>query len=344
MFERNVYDVYGLYCEERFHVGMYDAFEAGGQSYILLPKEESMLREEEMIAFTDYMKSIGDTTILTPLPTLRGQRAGLIDGQLVYLCALPPLLEESQMRVRSEADQGAHLAAIHYYGRQMPYEARQYEFFGQWHKLWETRLDQLEGWYQQLLYQGPQSYVDEAFLFSFPYYMGLTENAIQFVVDAMLDDPSKEQERPTICHRRYTDHTWLVLSEHGAIVKRPTEFVYDHPCRDLAEWIRDQRRDQRSFSWNQIESFLTTYEQYETLSSYSWRLLYARLVFPLHYFEAVEDYYSSQIREEQISAGQHLFQLLDTEGENEKFLKEFAAFILPAKAGGQLPVIEWLAQ
>ncbi len=344
MFERNVYDVYGLYCESRFSIGEYEGFDAGGQSYLLLPKEESISSEQEMIAFANYLHSIGDTTVLQPLTTVHRQQSGLIDGQEVYVCLLPQNVLQDQHLVSEPADTGAHLATIHYHGKQMPYEKRSYEFFGQWHKLWETRLEQLEGWYQQILYETPQSYVDEAFLFSYPYYMGLTENSIQYVVDAMMDDPSREQEKPTICHRRFNDRTWLVLSEKGEIVKRPTEFVYDHPCRDLAEWIRDHKMDEESFSWRNVDVFLQGYEQYQPLTTYSWRLLYARLLFPLHYFETIEHYYRSQVREAREEAGRDFFHLLEQEYRNEQFLKEFTRDALLSKKmmTNNIPSLEWM--
>ncbi|WP_332695756.1 spore coat putative kinase YutH [Halalkalibacter lacteus] len=346
MFERNLYDGYGIYCESRFTVGEYEGFEAGGKSYLLLPKEECMLQEDEMIAFSEYMRSIGDISVLEPLVTLQKRRSALIDGQEVYVCPLPDVGERQgpQTQVLTPEEKGAHLATVHHYGKQIPYQKRSYDFFGQWAKLWETRLEQLEGWYQQILYEGPQSYVDESFLFSYPYFMGLSENAIQYAVDATLDDPARDQEKPTICHRRFTDRTWIVITEAGEIVKRPTAFVYDHPCRDLAEWTRDQHWTEEEFYWEKLESFIRGYEQYETLTSYSWKLLYARLLFPLHYYEAIEAYYRSQITEEKFKLGQEFLRLMDNEHKNERFLKEFAEHILMTRGVGtnQVPPIDWL--
>ncbi|KHF41109.1 spore coat putative kinase YutH [Halalkalibacter okhensis] len=346
MFERNLYDIYGIYCQQRFSIGAYEGFEADGKSYILLPKEECMSQEDEMNSFLEYMRSIGDASVVEPINTLQRRKSGLIDGQEVYVCALPIGKDrvDGHFRFRTPEEKGGHLATVHYFGKQFPYQKRGYDFFGQWPKLWETRLEQLEGWYQQIIYERPQSYVDEAFLFSYPYFMGLTENAIQYVVDATLDDPTRNQEKPTICHRRYTDRTWIVLSEEGDIVKRPTEFVYDHPCRDIAEWTRDLHLTEKNFPWEKLNDFLKGYEQYEPLTTYSWKLLYARLLFPLHYFEAIEGYYRSQIQEEKIQLGQSFFQMLEKEHKNERFLKEFAETILMSKGVGttRVPPLDWL--
>ncbi|WP_100405314.1 spore coat putative kinase YutH [Bacillus solitudinis] len=342
MFERNVYDSYQLYCDSRFSIGDYEAFEANGQSYIILPKEECASNELEMIAYIDYMRSIGDTSILELQQTVQKGYVGLVDGQDVYVCKLTAESSRQGFRLQSDFQRGEHLAAIHYYGKQMPTKQKNFDYFGQWHRLWEKRLEQLEGWYQQVLYEGPQSIVDEAFLFSYPYFMGLTENAIQYAVDANLDDKSKEQEQGTISHRRFTEKTWLILSEYGDFVKRPTDFVYDHRCRDIAEWIRSKRDQLLDEGWSGITDFLEGYEQYEPLSSFAWRMTYARLLFPLHYFETIESYYRSQLPDEKNVYGQAFFQLLEKEQLNQQFLEQFLNQIQLQRTVGMTQKVDWL--
>ncbi|OLS35186.1 spore coat protein YutH [Alkalihalophilus pseudofirmus] len=345
MFERNVYDQYGLYCDSRFALGDFEGFEAGGNSYVFFPKEDCASKEQEMLDYAEYYRSIGDASMLTLQKTKSNGNVGLIDGQEVYLFAMPEPERNGGLHLESSYDIGGHLATIHYYGKQMPQMRKSHDYFGQWHKLWEKRLEQLEGWYQQISYEQPRSYVDEAFLYSYPYYMGLTENAIQYAVDARLDDPTHDKEQGTVCHRRFTDQTWLVTSTRGGIIKRPTEFVYDHPCRDIAEWIRQKRYDQalsRNNNWEDVHSFIEGYEQYEPLSTYAWRLTYARLLFPVHYFESIENYYRAQINEDKQEHGQVFFSLIEQEGENEQFLKQFSEMIRIPKTSSRTPNVEWL--
>ncbi|WP_088103979.1 spore coat putative kinase YutH [Halalkalibacter urbisdiaboli] len=339
MFERNIYDYYHLYCDSRFTIGEYEGFQAGGMSYLLLPKEECASNEQEMLKYAEYLRSIGDTSVLELQPTVYQSHVGLVDGQDVYVCALPVNDNRQAFRVNTDDEKGAHLAAIHYYGKQMPVHQKTFDYYGQWHNLWQKRLEQLEDWYQQVLAQGPQTIVDESFLFTYPYFMGLTENAIQYVVDANYDDRGKEQEKGTICHRRFTDQTWLTLSENGDIVKKPTEFVYDHSCRDIAEWIRSHRASQ---DWREILSFLEGYEQYEPLSTYGWRLTYARLLFPLHYFETIESYYRTQLPERKQFYGEQFMALLENEIENERFLEFFSERIRLPRTRGMTPSIDWI--
>lgn len=342
MFERTIYDAYGLYCEGRFLLDGYDGFYTSNQAYLLLPKEECLINEEEMLHFTNYLRSIGDLSVLEPIMTKYNKRIALVEGQEVYVVLLPTE-HSSLIRIRSEEERGEHLAHLHLYGKRFPYQ-RKYDFFGQWPKIWELRLEQLESWYQQVLYEGPQSEIDQAFLFTYPYFMGLTENAIQYAVDATFDDPSRDQEKPTIVHRHFAENTWMKVSQDGAVVKRPTEWLFDHPCRDIAEWLRDQRMRNKLFPWDKADQLIHGYEQVDLLSTYSRRLLYARLLFPLHYFEAIESFYSAQVKEDRMHRGQQFMQLLMNEANNEQFLKEFASYYLYSRAElvARIPTLEWL--
>ena len=52
--------------------------------------------------------------------------------------------------------------------------------------------------------------------------------------------------------------------------------------------------DRKKKDWEQtIVQFVTDYERNYSLSSFGWRLLFARLLFPPHYFETVERYYQT---------------------------------------------------
>lgn len=341
VFERHIYEAYGLYCDFRFSIGAYDAFYAEEKAYVLLPAEKMMISEEEMLSFISYLQSVGDTSVLEPLNTIQEQKYSFIEGERVYVCLLPIDVVESES-IFSEPI-GAQLGMLHYNGKQMPYAKADFQFYGKWHKLWEQRLEQLERWYEKVLQETPETDVDELFLITYPYFMGLTENAIQYVVDTIIDVGNQYVEQPTICHYRFTEQTWLILCEDGKTVKCPTSFVYDHPCRDLAEWIRAQRDDIRN-NWSKVNTFLQQYKRYERLTPYAHRLLYARLLFPLHYFDAIETYYRSQTIEKREKARKHFLSIVQNEHKNELFLKELPKqlHILNEHNAHRIPLPEWL--
>lgn len=84
-------------------------------------------------------------------------------------------------------------------------------------------------------------------------------------------------------------NTWSSES----LIRIPADWVFDHAARDLAEYMRHTFLHHRDDFNRQGFRFLQEYEQITPLSSFSKRLLYSRLLFPLHYYEIVEGYYIS---------------------------------------------------
>ncbi|WP_059105863.1 spore coat putative kinase YutH [Shouchella shacheensis] len=342
MLERNVYDHYLLYCEERFAVGPYEGFQSGGQSYLLIPKEECATEENEMVAFSSYMRESGDDSVLELVPTRHNQRSAFLDGQEMYVFALPQP-ERGGLRtprIESPRDLGGQLHSWHSSGQQGKMKWKK-AAVSRWPDLWERRLEQLEEWYGAILNQGPETEVDEAFLLTYPYFMGMAENAIQYAVDTELDVRMTDQDAATICHRRFSEATWLYVDERGHIVKPPTAFIYDHPARDIAEWLREQRTlEGRSEKWQNITTFLAGYEETQDITPFTWQLTYARLVLPLPYFEIIEDYYRSQLPNEKREIAEKFTMLLNGEKENEQFLGELAEEGKIRRTAG-MPYLNW---
>ena len=61
------------------------------------------------------------------------------------------------------------------------------------------RLDQLEKFWQSQVMNHPTDVFDQLFIESFPYYLGVAENAIQYVVDTEMDDTPQLTDAATIC-------------------------------------------------------------------------------------------------------------------------------------------------
>ncbi|MEK4566100.1 spore coat putative kinase YutH [Alkalihalobacillus sp. FSL R5-0424] len=344
MFERNIYDSYRLYSEKRFKLDGYECFEAGGVPYILFPKDESASNEADMLTFISFLREAGDVSVPELVQTVQGANVSLIEGSEMYLCQLPlPNHVRAQPLPTDERSIGEHLASWHHFGRQIQPRVRQQELFGQWGAIWTTRLEQLENWYEELYMQGPRTVVDETFLTTYPYFMGLSENAIQYVTDTTLDGAGSETIEGTLCHRRFSERAWIQLSGNGAMIKPPTAFVFDHPTRDLAEWLRGRRGQlSRSTQWSQATDFLEGYQRYQSLSPTSWRLMFARLLYPVHYFELVEDYYRCQIPIDQQKLGQTFLQLIEQEKDNEIFLHRFADVRPMPNTPTGFPRVDWL--
>ncbi|MGJ7036306.1 spore coat putative kinase YutH [Anoxybacillus eryuanensis] len=250
---------------------------SGNDIYIAVPTNEKESDMQQLYYMAMYMRAQGDDTIATLLPTKTGRFAGVLQGKQVSVWKI-----ENRMQTGDIAHQ---LALFHQRGRTYPYAVSSRSRFGQWGELWGQRIDQLEQFWQLQVRSYEKSKIDEQFIETFPYYVGLVENAIQYVMDTQLDEVPLRSDLPTICHEQFAPETW-------AMGKIPTDWVFDHASRDVSEWIRKQWLMKQSDET--IVLFLRTYEQVQPLSQFFWRMIYARLLFPLHYFQAIEKYYGAE--------------------------------------------------
>lgn len=331
MFERNIYDHYHLYCEERFLLGGFESFVFGGNIYIFLPEDRYPI--DVRLEMARLLKEMGEEGIVELVPTVTKQKTAFIDGCKGYLFKVPKPLNRETMPL------GYRLALFHKRGEtwnQLQPKKTSLAFFQQWNVIWEKRLDQLERWYVRLMQQGAQTEIDELFILTFPYYLGLCENAIQYIINSRIDRQGFFLEQPTICHFRFTDQTWLVLpNETIATVKLPIDFCIDYPSRDIAEYIRYSVLEKRT-TVDEVLQFIEDYSYERTLTSDSWQLIFGRLLFPAHYFSVVEQYYSNQMIERHRYFAEQFSNTIYRERENEQLLKMFAE-ISPVPLN-----VEWL--
>ena len=125
-------------------------------------------------------------------------------------------------------------------------------------------------------------------------------------------------------------------------MKNPFDWVFDHATRDLAEWVRDHYIHHIHTYQRGVIQFFREYQSIEHLSSFSARLLYARMLFPIHYYETVEEYFSGPKESRSHELEESLSTITKTSENYETFLKHFFELAqLPAKQM-QLPEIEWL--
>ena len=129
---------------------------------------------------------------------------------------------------------GSELSIFHKRGAFFPEEIEQLSRIGEWKALWEKRLDQLEKFWQSQVMNHPTDVFDQLFIESFPYYLGVAENAIQYVVDTEMDDTPQLTDAKNNLPR--TIHTFIMASNEAS--QTPFDWVYDHPTRDIAELIR----------------------------------------------------------------------------------------------------------
>ncbi|MBE4907412.1 spore coat protein YutH [Bacillus luteolus] len=334
--DKHLQEHYRLKIDEKMSIGSYEAFRFRNVVYTIVPIT-NMEHEEivELKQMSDYLISTGERNIASIVPTASNSLLTSIDDQGNILLLQMPT---QQQGMRGNYSLGSQLAGFHEKGRRFPYQVNRSNRIGQWKKLWEQRLDQMEIFCDEKVRQHPSSYFEKLLVESFPYYIGLTENAIQYLVDTELDDQPIHTDSATICHHRFTRNTWL--NERTVF---PIDWVYDHASRDLAEWIRGEFTNQYKIDYNEVFKFTRDYERVTRLSTFSWRLLYSRLLFPVHYFESIEGYYLSSSEAEKKQYEIRLSEHLKRSTDYELFLKEINHLIRQSRNNtSKVPQVGWL--
>ena len=333
MLQKMLENQYGIKVEEHVKVDMYDALRGNGWLYLISKpggREETDISELEKIA--EHLRNYGDQHVPLFLPTKDGNL--ITTWEKDQYCVLANRQTEQQQKLRL----GRKLAKFHERGSRVPFQIERTSRIGKWKELWEKRLEQMEKVWNGLLFQTPEDEFERMFIESFPYYLGLTENAIQYLVDTEIDDEPNETDSGTVCHERFTKSSW------GAnyYIKNPFDWVFDHRSRDLAEWTRERYfRNIQTYDI-ELKQFFGDYQSISQLSSFSWRLLYARLLFPLHYFDCIENYYITRSEQDKKVLEEHLSKILRQSSEYERFLGGFFHMAGAPMKRLNLPQLEWL--
>ncbi|WLR41300.1 spore coat protein YutH [Bacillus carboniphilus] len=321
---------YGMRVHEFFSISKYQAFRNERNLYLVVPLNMNDQELTELYYLSQYLYDHGDQRVTVFALTRNGQFGFRYEEENFAL--LKASLFDSRER---ETDPiGKELALFHQAGRQFPYHLQHISRIGQWKSLWEIRLEQLESFWKSKLHAKPIKSFDQLFVETFPYYIGLCENAIQYLVDTELDEQPQQVDSGTVCYQRFTDKTW----SNEIPYKISTEWLFDHASRDLAEYTRQCFFKNRI---NECVEFLSSYEGVQKLSPFSWRLYYSRLLFPVHYFECVESYYLSS-EEKRIHYENKLEHIVTKPTQYETFLSSMMKQIPLRNHQVQIPKLEWL--
>lgn len=324
---------YGIKVEEYIKLDSYDALRGNGWLYLISKpggREETDISELEKIA--EHLRNYGDVHVPIFLPNK--DESLITQWEQEKYCVLANRQTEKQKKLKL----GRKLAKFHERGLKVPLQIQRVSRIGQWKGLWEKRLEQMEKVWNGLLFQAPEDEFEKMFIESFPYYMGLTENAIQYLVDTELDEDPQESDSGTVCHERFSRHSW----GDEYFIKNPFDWVFDHRSRDIAEWTRDLYfRNIQTYD-KELKQFYMEYQSIAPLSTFSWRLLYARLLFPLHYFDCIENYYITRSEQEKKVLEEYLSKILRQSMEYERFLGSFMQLSGAPIKRLNIPQLDWL--
>lgn len=330
--KQTIYEEYGIKVMELTKLGHYDSFRLHQTQFIIVPV--SHIEEEELFELyqlNQYMVEKREPHIATIVLTKKNHLFFEKDKAKYVVLKCSSYTEGRFNQV------GRDLARFHSKGRAYPYQVSKTQRIGQWKVLWEKRVDQLEMFWRGKVQSQPLTQFEKMFVESFPYYLGLAENSIQYLVDTELDEEPQPIDSGTICHQRFHSHTW----DPTMCVKSPTDWVFDHCSRDLAEYMRQSFLERPEELRAEGFRFLEEYDRTTPLSAFSWRLIYSRLLFPIHYFECVEEYYLSP-EEKQPLFEERMQHILKGSQQYESFLKAYSSMLSMKTRRITVPTIDWL--
>lgn len=137
-----------------------------------------------------------------------------------------------------------------------------------WTNLWAKKLDYLEN----ILNHLELSY--KSVLPICLYFMGLGENAIQYINEVLETEELTKQDEFVISHDR------INVNQSVKELYSPLNLIIDHPSRDISEYLKNLFV-YNDYDYNEIEEYILSLN----FSNIGLKLLYGRMLYPSFFFD-----------------------------------------------------------
>ncbi|MCF3943262.1 hypothetical protein [Oceanobacillus alkalisoli] len=315
-------DYYQVHPEEKMVIDGRTGFLADGFVYFNMESRNLEMIQMEQAVLAYYLMENGYRHIALPVKNMKDEwfTEYQTNSYLIYQVA---------DRNMEKASLGRSLALFHEVGSDYYYEPQTISSYGEWKTLWIDKLNLFEERTFQLM---EEETAQPRIFDCLPYIIGMSENAIQYLRETEENETRyTEVDQGTIAFLRFNNQV-----EREVIW--PDELGFDHPARDIAEFIRNCFLSGQSDSF--IHAFIRDYQTIRPLSVFSWRLIYARLLFPIHFFDTVEQLMSGG----DIQRGEAaLHQMIRLQERYEKRLNNFYKKMEIDKGAFELVEVDWLS-
>lgn len=296
-------------------------------SFIYFPvrikSKKEVYMEQATLAY--HLVERGYKQTAFPVPNVNG------DWITHYLGDSYHVLKVEALQANTALSHGKELALFHQANRVHQYQPQHISSYGQWKELWINKLTFFENKIKSLGLEAGNAY-DRLLVNTLPYIIGISENAIQLIRESEQERDYAINDQATICFHRYQDQLLQPMIDSN-------QLVYDHPARDISSYIRTELQREDEKSMKNIEDFLDSYQEVESLSSLCWRMIYARLIYPIHLFDKIEEGFR---REQDENMEEKMGRALEEQTEYEKRLKELFSIIDKKDKINNLPRLQWL--
>ncbi|OZU88853.1 hypothetical protein CIL03_09715 [Virgibacillus indicus] len=314
---------YAIQTEEKVMLDGRDGYKQDEYVYFTISADNKEIIHMEQAALAYYLMENRYSQLAVPIPNIHGDWITKNQGSDYMVFQLRHNHSENPY------SSGASLGNFHQVGSAYSYEPKSISSYGQWKQLWINKLSFFENHIEEDSRKNPSSYY-RLLMDVLPYIIGISENGIQYLQESNYDHRFHEADQGTIAFRRYSDQ-----------LSRPViwaeDLFYDHPVRDIAEVIRFMMLNNKETQ--EIGLFINEYQSVRPLSVFSWRLLYARLIFPIHFFDLME---RGIKREDPEQSYIELQSMLEKQNIYEKKLKRFFETVNMDHEALQIPVLHWL--
>ncbi|WP_010095025.1 hypothetical protein [Ornithinibacillus scapharcae] len=265
---------YNIHAIEQLSVNERTGYRDKNYYYFIISSVDKEMIHLEQAALAYYLTENGYYHTAIPIPTIHNKWFVEKDNQYYMV------LRVSDLRNDQKSSHGEALAEFHHVSATYSFEPKEISSYGLWKELWIQKLTAFEQKIKQEASANMNRYY-RLLVDSFPYIIGISENAIQYLQESETEKRYDQSDQGVFSFRRYRGNMlnpiiWM------------DDLVYDHPTRDIAEFIRYRLLDD-TVSQEEIVTFLHDYQRERPLSIFSWRLLYARLTFPIHLFDFMEE-------------------------------------------------------
>jgi spore coat protein YutH len=290
--------------------------------------DENEIAEQHVIA--DFIHKSGYEHVAVPVYSNNETFIVPInEGSSVYLLRAKPLQSEGNHHQKLIT----FLQSFHHLGHQFPYTPLYNNRYGEWKYNWEQIIDQID-----IL---RQSFINKKFLTEWErewlqcsfYFIGFGENAIQYLQETEQDKNFNQYDQPVFTFERINPFP-------NKEVVLPKRIVHDHPSRDLAELIRHLILTEGKQGVTSALQLLRTYQQKRPLSIFGWRLLFARLLFPIHFID-----YTSKVMNQENTMSLEIVELKSLISYQAEYEHCISLIYQGMKQNFQveLPLVEWIS-
>lgn len=317
---------YNLNITEACSVDGYPGFTDGEYSYFTTTVKEKEAFYIEQFILAHYLHEQGQTQIALPIQNKDEEWFTTKGDDHHIACRI------EQNQTPNEISQGTALAMFHQSSQSFPNEPERISCFGLWKDLWIQKLE----YYEELiptLVSAVDNLIYERMMEAFPYLIGTTESAIQLLVECEAETRFATNDTPVICFIRYESQ---VLDK----IIWPNDFVYDHYARDVAEMLRlEFLKDQDlQVTSENVRGLLASYEEIQPISIFAWQMIYARLLFPSHFYDLFDEIIESN-KEKHAS---QLNQMIQRHHQYEQKLAQFYSIVGIDTIKNKMSTVDWL--